>query len=258
MVALGQRDASVLRRFEEFCALEGLIVDVAIHDGEIIEAFLSISCSTLRAHSLGTYRSTLRRLGGAPRTSRGFAASFAPAPYGERDRAALWSRANHQASRARTANATVLLAGMMGAGLRPRELAHLRASGVLRSNGRVIVRVEADGRLVPLEEPSSSVLSALSSERRDYLFRPGAAVRDTKNLVGEVASSLVGDPDEVALSSGRCRSTFLCAHLAGDTPLRELCAMAGIIDVGSLLRYARHVAGAPQSKAQLRALARRP
>ena len=256
MVALGQRDASVLRRFEEFCALEGLRVDRALHDGDVVEAFLSISCSTLREHSLGTYRSTFRRLGGAPPTSRGFPASPAPPPYGERDLAALWSRATHQGSRARIDNATVLLAAMLGAGLRPREVAHLRGADVLRSRGRVRVRVRADGRLVPVEGHGASALAGLAHEQRGYLFRPRATVRDTKNLVGEIAGSLAGDPDEVALTSGRCRSTFICIHLANGTPPGELCAMSGLIDVESLLRYARHVPSAPQTKAQLRARAR--
>lgn len=257
-MTLGQRDASVLRRFEEFCALEGLTVDRALENGDVVEAFLTISCSTLRAHSLGTYRSTLRRLGGVSRTPRGFAASLAPAPYHERDLAALWSRARSQGNERRVANATVLLCAMVGAGLRPRELAHLRGSDVLRSNGRVSVRVlGATARLVPIDELHARVLVELADEQRGYLFRPGASVRDAKNLVGEIAATLVGDPDEVTLSSGRGRSTFICRHLAGDTALRELCAMAGLIDVESLARYARYVSSAPQTKAGLRALTKR-
>jgi hypothetical protein len=41
-------------------------------------------------------------------------------------------------------------------------------------------------------------------------------------------------------------------HLATGTALGELTRLAGIDEVGSLLRYARHVPGAPQSKAALR------
>lgn len=256
-MGLGQRDASVLRRFEGFCALEGLSFDRALDDSDVIETFLTISCSTLCAHSRGTYRSTLRRLGGAPPTTRGFPASVAPAPYDDRDLAGLWARTCHQGSRARIANATVLLAATLGAGLRPRELAHLRAPDVLYSKGRVRVHVRADGRFVPVTKPSASVLVARADEQRGYLFRPNARMRDTKNLVGEIAAKLVGDPDEVALSSGRCRSTFLCAHLANNTPLHELCAIAGLIDVESLARYARYVSTAPQTKAALRARATR-
>ena len=257
-MGLGRRDASVLRRFEEFCALEGLSLDRALDDGDVVEAFVSIGCPALSAHSLGTYRSTLRRLGGATRTPRGFPASPAPVPYDERDLAGLWARANHQASRARIANATVLLATMVGAGLRPRELAHLHGSDVVRARGRVALRVAGpSSRRVPLSETYADILVGLARERRDYLFRPNARMRDTKNLVGEIAASLVGDPEEVALSSGRCRSTFLCTHLAADTPLRELCTMADLREVESLARYARYVKGAPQTKAELRARATR-
>jgi hypothetical protein len=81
-------------------------------------------------------------------------------------------------------------------------------------------------------------------------------VRTAKNLIGEVCAALVHDPDEVALVSGRARATFICAHLLAGTALGELCAMAGLESVESLLRYARHVDGAPQSKAALRAAAR--
>src|SRR5665213_272008 len=111
-MGLDQRDASVLRRFEHFCAVEGLTFDGAFHDAHVVEAFLLIGCSTLSAHSLGTYRSTLRRIGGAPQTTR-----------------------------ARIDNATVLLAAMVGAGLRPRELAHLHGSDVEVGAKEVSVRV---------------------------------------------------------------------------------------------------------------------
>jgi transposase len=68
-------------------------------------------------------------------------------------------------------------------------------------------------------------------------------------------AALVHDPDEVALVSGRARATFICAQLRARTALGELCTMAGVVGVESLLRYARHVEGAPQSKAALRAAA---
>jgi hypothetical protein len=89
------------------------------------------------------------------------------------------------------------------------------------------------------------------------VFRPGARVRSAKNLIGEICAALVHDPDEVALVSGRARATFICAHLSDKTPLGQLCAWAGLRSVESLLRYARHVEGAPASKAQLRAAERR-
>ena len=107
---------------------------------------------------------------------------------------------------------------------------------------------------VRVRDPYGGELAALA-QNSGYLFRPGAGVRRAKNLIGEVCAALVHDPDDVALVSGRARSTFICAHLERGTPLGQLCAMAGLEGVESLLRYARHVEGAPRSKAQFRAAA---
>lgn len=255
LVVLGQRDASVLRRFEAFCAAEGFgPSDPALRDVRVIEAFLAIGCSGLAPHSLGTYRATLVRLGGAPRGTREFSASSAPAPYDDAQIAALWSMARHQSRASRVTDATVLLGATLGAGLRPGELARLASGDVTRQRARVVVTLRGrDARTVPVLAPYGDDLAAVARERPGYLFRPGAVVRTTKNLVGEVADRLVRDPDEVALSSARARSTFICAHLAAGTALGEICDLAGLHDVESLLRYARHVPGAATSKAGLRA-----
>lgn len=254
VMVLSQRDASVLRRFEDFCVLEGLWPEAALSDADAIEAFLRIGCRDLAPHSLGTYRSTLRRLGGAARSTSAFCASPAPPPYDRAEIAALWSMATHQSSALRVANATVLVATTLGAGLRARELAHLRALDVGRRHDETTVIVSGHHpRAVPVLAPYDAALWGLAGERRGWLFRPGAKVRDTKNLVGEIAASLTRDPDEVGFSSARARATFICRHLESRTALAELCTIAGLADVESLLRYARHVEGAPTSKATLRA-----
>ncbi len=253
-MVLGQRDASVLRRFEGFCALEGLGPDLALRDAHVIEAFLQVGCCGLAPHTLGTYRSVLRRLGGAGPATRRFPASPAAPPYDAADVAALWSRARHQSSEQRVTNATVLLAATLGAGLRPRELALVRDRDVVRDRERALIEVRgAHPRTVPVRPPYAGPLVKFAKDRRGYLFRPRAKVRDTKNLVGEIAATIARDPDEVRTLSGRCRSTFICSHLQAHTPLGELCALAGLGGVESLLRYARHVEGAPHSKAALRA-----
>jgi hypothetical protein len=164
--------------------------------------------------------------------------------------------AYHQPSALRMTNATVLLATMLGAGLHPKDLAVLRATDVHRRRGSTtVVLAGARPPTVRVRPPYDAELAALAQGRAGYLFRPGASVRSAKNLIGEVCAALVHDPDEVSLVSGRARSTFIRAHLVDKTPLLDLCAMAGLHGVESLLRYARHVEGAPASKAQLRALA---
>ncbi len=257
-VVLGQRDASVLRRFEAFCAAQGLgPLERTLRDSHAVEAFLSIGCRGLAAHSLGTYRSTLVRLGGASCGPRAFSASPAPAPYDDAQIAALWSMARHQPRASRVTDATVLLGATLGAGLRPGELARLASGDVTRQRARVVVTLRGRyPRTVPVLPPYGDDLAAVARERSGYLLRPGATVRTTKNLVGEVAARLVHDPDEVALSSARDRSTFICVHLAAGTALGEIGELAGLADVGSLLRYARYVTSAPQSQAALRTRAR--
>jgi hypothetical protein len=257
MAGLSQRDRSVLGRFEGFCALEGLPSPAtALNEAACIEAFLAVGCSGLAPHSLGTYRSVLRRVGGG--TAEGvcsFAGSPAPRPYSRGEVAALWSMATHQSSARRITRAKVLLASMLGAGLHPGELARLEGADVHCGDTTLVVR-GARARRVRVRAPYDNELAALAEGVTGYLFRPGARVRGAKNLIGEVCAALVHDPDEVSLVSGRARSTFICAHLGERTPLFELCAAAGVEGVESLLRYARHVEGAPASKAQLRALAR--
>jgi integrase len=261
MAGLSQRDRSVLGRFEGFCALEGLGPPAsALSEAACIEAFLAIGCAGLVPPSLGTYRSVLRRLGGGSAEGvRSFPGSPAPRPYSRGEVAALWSMATHQSSARRITRAQVLLASMLGAGLHPSELAWLEGADVHRGAGTTSVVVAgARARTVRVREPYGAMLGALAKDQSGYLFRPSARVRGAKNFIGEVCAALVHDPDEVSLVSGRARSTFICAHLGERTPLAQLCAAAGVEGVESLLRYARHVDGAPASKAQLRAAARRP
>ena len=104
----------------------------------------------------GTYRSTLRRLGGAARSTSAFCASPAPPPYDRAEIAALWSMATHQSSALRVANATVLVATTLGAGLRARELAHLRALDVGRRHDETTVIVSGHHpRAVPVLAPTT-------------------------------------------------------------------------------------------------------
>ena len=85
-----------------------------------------------------------------------------------------------------------------------------------------------------------------------FVFRPGPADRGYKNFVTNFARTLTADPAAPRLTLGRCRSSFICGHLAAGTPVGELLAITGICQAESLARYARHVGGAPP-KAVLRA-----
>jgi len=260
MVALSQRDRSVMARFMAFCASEGLESSSdALHDEAVVATFLAIGCRGLVPHSLGTYRSVLARVAGCDFSSvYEFEASAAPRPYTSKEVAALWSMANNQSSSLRIERAKVLLCTMLGAGLRPGELARASCNDVGSYGVSTLIVVHGlPSRTLRVLSPYDVELATLTDGTPRYLFRPGAKVRDTKNLIGEVCALLVRDKDEVSLLARRARATFICGHLEQGTPLRRLCATAGLKDVESLLRYARHVEGAPRSKAQLRATAAR-
>ena len=141
-----------------------------------------------------------------------------------------------------------------GAGLRSGELVALRGSGVSCRGRRVTVRAGGPAaRVVPVTAGYAGRAAGLAvGAGGGHLFRPGPADRGYKNFVTNFARTLAADPAAPRLRVSRCRSSFICDHLAAGTPLRELLAITGIGQAGSLARYARHVDRAP-SKAVLRA-----
>jgi integrase len=142
----------------------------------------------------------------------------------------------------------------IGAGLRPAELVALRGSDVARRGCQVAARV-AGGRqrLVPVASRHAGRAAGLARRAGDgFVFRPERAGRGYKNFAANFALSLAADPAAPRLTLSRCRSSFICGHLAAGTPVDELLAITGICQAESLARYARHVEGAP-AKAVLRA-----
>ena len=248
---LSQRDASVLRCLGRFCEHQGL--ERALRP-ELAEAFVAGGLPGRAPWTKGTYRSALRRMAGAgrPPLAAPFPGSPAKAPYGAGERAELLSVAASQRGAWRRASALTFLALGIGAGLRAGELAAVTGDDVLARRGRLSVRV-GTGRVVPVEAIfATAVARQVKDVGLGYLFCPGRADRSYKNFVNNFCYSLDADPAAPRFSSGRARSSFICGHLAAGTPLRALLYISGVHEVESLLRYARHVPGAPSSKAELR------
>jgi integrase len=228
-------------------------------DYDVIEAFCVAGLPGARPSTRGTYRSALYRLAvpvhGEP-GQRGtpFAGARAPAPYSPADRAELAAVAAAQRDPARRVSALAMVVFGIGAGLRPGELVALRGSDVARRGRRVMVRVGGPAaRVVPVT-PRYAVRAAglARGAGAGPVFRPGPASRSYKNFVTNFARGLAADPSAPRLGPGRCRSSFICDHLAAGTPVAELLAITGICQAESLARYARHVDGAPP-KSMLRA-----
>ena len=212
----------------------------------------------------GTYRSALYRLAEAVHGEPGRRAT--PFAGAEGAGAVLAGRTRRSWPRSRPPSAIrrdgprrwPMAVFGIGAGLRPGELVALRGSDVTRHGRQVRVQVSGPAaRVVPVTAAYAGRAAGLAAGAgHAHLFRPGPADRGYKNFVTNFARTLAADPAAPRLALGRCRSSFICDHLAAGTPLRELLAITGICQAESLARYARHVDGAP-AKAALRAWDRR-
>jgi len=224
---------------------------------EVVEAFVVGGLAGRASSTRGTYRSVLRRLAEAAKPERAtpFAGSGAPPPYSGPERAELFSIAGSQRPAWRRASALAMVGLGIGAGLRAGELVGTRGQDVVVGPSGVAVAVGGDrARAVPVGADFAGLVARLAELAGPaQLFCPGGAERHYPNFVNNFARLLVAEPGAPRLCSGRARSSFICDHLEMGTPLAELVYVAGIAEVESLLRYARHVGSAPKSKAGLRA-----
>ena len=247
-----QRERAVLTGLQRFCDDQGLDASLAT---EVVGAYLHQGLRGRASSTKGTYHSVLRRLApvteptGAPR----FAGSNAPSPYHATERAQLYSVAASQRRPWRRYSATVLLALGLGAGLRTSELVSAKGRDVIVEEEGVSLRVRGvRQRVVTLRGYEATLLGELVGRKNAYLFHPEEASRTYPNFVNDFCRQLVADPDAAKLSAPRARSSYICDQLASRTALSTLLGAAGIVQVESLLRYARHVPGTPRSKAALR------
>ena len=256
--------ATAARGLSRFATTQGIPASWEfLLDYDVIEAFCVTGLPGRAPSTRGTYRSALYRLAmpvhGQPgQRATPFAGARAPAPCSPAERAELATTAAAQRDPARRTSALAVVVFGIGAGLRPGELVALRGSDVIGRGRRVTVRVGGPAaRVVPVTAAYAGRAAGLAAAAgHSHLFRPGPADRGYKNFVTNFARTLAADPAAPRLALGRCRSSFICGHLAAGTPLGELLAITGICRAESLARYARHVDGAP-AKAVLRAWDRR-
>jgi integrase len=244
---------------ERFCSDQGLLTEDLLR-ADLIEALCSIGMTERRSSTRGTYRSVLRNLSAEKPTTvaTGYAGSRALAPYSGTERAELVSVCRLQRPAWRRESALVFIALGIGAGLRAGEIRAARTSDVTRGSKGVAVRVSgAFERTVALRSGYSRLLEGHRESTDTFLFHPKDADRSYPNFINDFARNLVADPGSPRLNSSRCRSSFICDHLGSKTPLSVVLEQAGIAEVESLLRYARYVSGAAQSKAALREQMRR-
>ena len=249
-----------LRGLRRFASARGIPARAGfLLDYDVIEAFCVAGLEGRACSTRGTYRSALYRLaapvhGGPGQRGTPFAGARPPPPYSPAERAELAALAAAQRDPARRRSALAMVVSGIGAGLRPGELAALHGSDIARRGRQVVVRVTGSPqRLVPAASRYAGRAAGLARWAGDgFVFRPGRADRGYKNFVTNFARTLAADPAAPQLTLSRCRSSFICGHLAAGTPVGELLTITGICRAESLARYARHVDGAPP-KSMLRA-----
>ena len=177
------------------------------------------------------------------------------APYSPAERAELAAIAAAQRDPAKRRSALALVVFGIGAGLRPGELAALRGSDVTRPwpPGSRFGSAGAAARVVPVAPRYAGRAAGLArGAGAGSCSGPGRPTAATRTSSPTSPARLAADPAAPRLTMSRCRSSFICGHLADGTPVGELLAITGICQAESLARYARHVEDAP-SKAVLRA-----
>lgn len=261
MLPAGSVTAPALRGLSRFADARGIPASREfLLDYDVIEAFCVAGLRGRASSTRGTYRSALYRLAGAAHGPPGqratpFPGARAPAPYSPAERAELAALAAAQRDPATRASALAIVVFGIGAGLRPGELVALRGGDVARHGRQVTVHIPGPAaRAVPVTSRYAGRAGELARHAGSgFVFRPGPAERGYKNFVTNFARGLAADPAAAALSLRRARSSFICGHLAGGTPVPVLLAITGIAEAGSLARYARHVPGISSSKGALRA-----
>ena len=261
MLPAGSVTAPAVRGLSRFAEARGVPAGREfLLDYDVIEAFCVAGLRGRASSTRGTYRSALYRLAGAAHGPPGqratpFAGARAPVPYSPAERAELAALAAAQRDPATRSSAVAIVVFGIGAGLRPGELVALRGGDVARHGRQVTVHIPGPAaRAVAVTSRYAGRAGELARHAGSgFVFRPGPAERGYKNFVTNFTRGLAADPAAATLSMRRARSSFICDHLAGGTPVPVLLAITGIAGAGSLARYARHVPGISSSKGALRA-----
>ncbi|MGW9111751.1 hypothetical protein [Microbacterium sp. NPDC055683] len=166
------------------------------------------------------------------------AASDPSAPYASRETDALRMWASLQATADKRDSARVLLALGLGAGLPPRDIAHITASSV-SADGRF---VQVDGerhRIVPVFDDWAHDLRSMSREQppEQRLFRPTA--EPTKNFITTFVHRSQGRGLKPATQ--RMRASWLVRHLSEGVPMQDLLYWSGVASMDALVRYERYL-----------------
>jgi integrase len=162
-------------------------------------------------------------------------------PYSAKELNELRDWANGQNTLGKRRKASVLLALIAGAGLRPIEVAELHRRDLHFDSEGVLISIhnESGSRTVPLLAEWESLLRwAVSAVAEDDLVFGMPNRRTYKNLLSGFVVHTVGKHKP---RSDRLRASWLVRHLSAGTPMKALMEAADITKFLNLERYLQFV-----------------
>jgi integrase len=224
----------------------------ALFDRWLIEEYIANGCPTLSSASRGNRRSHLFRVAEVllgPSFAGPKPVPLLPSdpvrPYTATELEMLKRWANGQPRENNKADATVLLALGVGAGLAVEDLLRIKQQDLTEDNDGVLVTVVGGRRprQVPVLHmwtydlsPMIAGFSALTAN--EFVFRPRRKVGSKNSVTNFVARTTNAG---VRVSSQRLRATWIVTHLTAGTPVVPLMQVAGVDSLEALTRYVRYV-----------------
>ncbi|WP_123955388.1 site-specific integrase [Frondihabitans sp. 762G35] len=236
----------------------GLPLDApAIFTREVIAYYAQVGCGSLTAAARGNRRSLLLRVSEViVRTGPGRLPPLPPSdpsePYDRKQLVSVVSWARGQSTQDRRANAHLLVALGLGAGLSAQEIIELRTSDVRRDGRDIDVFIrQGRERMVPMLREFADIVPDLNPATPDaFAFRPGRRLAYVNAISNFVARSRTLG---LHPQSQRMRATWIVRHLDAGTPLRVLTKAAGLESLDALARFERFITDIPADTA-IRAL----
>ncbi|WP_022894526.1 site-specific integrase [Agromyces subbeticus] len=209
----------------------------------IIDAY--IGSLGLADGTKATYRSklidTAERLNpdGFPQRMKRIGRRSIAAPYSPTEMTEFENWANGQASEIKTRKARLMLALCAGAGLRPGELELLCSDVTVDDQGILLaIRSGETPRDVPvLRRWESWITAELDKLPADGPLWMSDGQRKNKSLLNAFTEKTSGK----APNGSRLRATWIVAHLAAGTPIKELMRAAGMVQFNNLHHYLVYV-----------------
>lgn len=225
---------------------------------EIIVQFIAQGLPSFSPSARGNMRSQLLRMSEVLLDRRSIPRRLPPLPpadpskpYSTKELISLRSWASGQSTEPRRANAAVLVASGIGAGLSASEIGNLRVGDIELKADVVVLRVGGErARSVPVLQGWADALR----DRRNQLPPDAFAFRENHSaFYPNLVSNFVARSGRLGVKpqTQRMRATWIVYHLTLGTPVVPLIRAAGVDSLEALTRYVRFVPDLDDASARI-------